>query len=131
MLISLTTLFATLSSVFRSRAALQLENLALRHQIGVLQRSARKRPRLTPLDRFVWVWLSRVWSGWRSTLAIVQPETVLAWHRAGFRLFWTWKVQRGRPGRPVVSREARDLIRRMCRENPSWLRPEKLLDMIV
>jgi putative transposase len=76
--ISLTTLLATLSSIFRSRAALQLENLALRHQIGVLQRSARKRPRLTPVDRLVWVWLSRVWSGWRSALAIVQPETILA-----------------------------------------------------
>jgi putative transposase len=121
--ISLTTFLATLSSIFRSRAALQLENLALRHQIGVLQRSTRRRPRLTPGDRLVWVWLSRVWRGWRSTLAIVQPETVLAWHRAGFRLFWTWKVQRGRPGRPVISREIRDLIRRMCRENPSWGAP--------
>jgi len=121
--ISLTTLLATLSSIFPSRAALQLENLALRHQIGVLQRSARKRPRLTPADRLVWVWLSRVWSGWRSTLAIVQPETFLAWHRAGLRVFWTWKVQRGRPGRPVVSREIRDLVRRMCGENPSWGAP--------
>jgi len=71
-------LLATLSTIFRSRAALQLENLALRHQIGVLQRSARKRIRLTPVDRLLWVWLSRVWSSWRSTLAIVQPETVLA-----------------------------------------------------
>src|SRR6266850_1676261 len=123
MLISLTTLFATLSSVFRSRAALQLENLALRHQIGVLQRSARKRLRLTPGDRILWVWLSGVWSGWRSALAIVQPDTVLAWHRAGFRLFWTWKVRRGQPGRPVISREVRDLIRRMCRENPRWGAP--------
>jgi putative transposase len=122
MLISLTTPFATLSSIFRSRAALQLENLALRHQIGVLQRSARKHLTLTP-DRLLWVWLSRVWRGWRSALAIVQPETVIAWHRAGFRLFWTWKVQRGRPGRPVVSREVRDLIRRMCRENPRWGAP--------
>jgi putative transposase len=98
MLISLKTLLATLSSIFRSRAALQPENLALRHQIGVLQRSTRRPPRLTPVDRLVWVWLSRVWSGWRSTLAIVQPETVIAWHRVGFRLFWTWKVRRGQPG---------------------------------
>src|SRR5258705_10350861 len=63
MLISFATRFATLSSIFRSRAALELENLALRHQIGVLQRSARKRPRLTPIDRLLWVWLSRGWSG--------------------------------------------------------------------
>jgi putative transposase len=89
MLISLTTLLATLCSLFRSRVALELENLALRHQIGVLQRSARKRPRLTPVDRLLWVWLSRIWGDWRSALAIVRPETVVAWHRAGFRLFWT------------------------------------------
>jgi len=75
------------------------------------------------VDRLLWVWLSRVWSGWRSTLAIVQPGTVIAWHRAGFRLFWSWKVQHGQLGRPAVSREVRDLIRRMCRENPSWGAP--------
>jgi putative transposase len=123
MLICLTTLLATLRSLFRSRAALELENLALRHQIGVLQRSARKRPRLTPGDRLLWVWLSWIWGDWRSTLAIVKPETVVAWHRAGFRLFWTWKVRRGQPGRPLISREIRDLIRRMCRENPLWGAP--------
>src|ERR1017187_1443922 len=120
MLISLTTLVVTLSSIFRSRAAVELENLALRHQIGVLQRSARKRPRLTPVDRLLWVWLSRVWSDWRSVLAIVQPDTVLAWHRKSFRLFWTWKTRRGQRGRPTVPLEVRDLIRRMCRENPTW-----------
>src|SRR5437870_7726146 len=86
MLIYLKTLLPTLSSILRSRAALQLENLALRHQIGVLQRSARRRPKLTSRDRLLWMCLSRLWSDWRSALAIVQPETVLAWHRAGFRL---------------------------------------------
>src|SRR5437016_14419823 len=121
MLISLTTLLATLSSLFRARAALQLENLALRHQIGVLQRSARKRPKLTCRDRLLWVCLSRLWSDWRSALAIVRPETVLAWHRAGFRLFWTWKVRRGPPGRPDLSREGRALIRKMWREHPTAL----------
>ena len=123
MRISLTPLLATLSSIFRSRTTLQLENLALRHQIGVLRRSARTRPKLTSGDRLLWVWLSRIWSDWRSALAIVQPETVIAWHRAGFRLFWTWKVRRGQPGRPLVSREVRDLIRKMCRENPGWGAP--------
>src|SRR6202165_3151267 len=121
--ISLTTLFSTLTSIFRSQAALRLENLALRHQIGVLQRSAGKRPRLTPADRLLWVWLSRIWRDWRGALAIVKPETVIAWHRAGFRLFWTWKVRHGQPGRPVISREVRDLIRKMCRENSSWGAP--------
>ena len=123
MLLSFTTLFGTLSSIFRSRAALELENLALRHQIGILQRSPRKRPKLTPWDRLLWVWVSRIWSDWRSALAIVQPETVVAWHRAGFRLFWTWKVRRGQRGRPLIPREVRDLIRKMCRENPGWGAP--------
>jgi putative transposase len=123
MRIPLTPLLAILSSLFRSRATLQLENLALRHQIGVLRRSARKRPKLTSGDRLLWVWLSRVWSDWRSALAIVKPETVIAWDRAGFRLFWTWKVRRGQPGRPLISREVRHLIRKMCRENPSWGAP--------
>jgi len=78
-----------------------------------------KRPKLTLVDRLLWVWLSRTWSGWRPALAIVRPETVVAWHRKGFRLFWTWKVRHGQLGRPVISREVRDLIRKMCRENPS------------
>jgi putative transposase len=85
--------------MFRVRAVLELENLALRYQIGVLQRSARKRFQLTAADRLFWVWLSRIWRDWRSVLAIVKPETVVAWHRAGFRRFWAWKVRCGRPGR--------------------------------
>ena len=123
MLNFLVILLATLSSILRSRAVLALENLALRHQIGVLQRSARKRPKLILLDRLLWAWLSRVWSGWRSALAIVQPETVIAWHRRGFRLFWTWKIRQGQPGRPTLPREVRELIRRLCRENPTWGAP--------
>ena len=102
MLLFLTTFLAILPSILRSRAALELENLALRHQIGVLQRSAAKRPKLTSGDRLFWICLSRLWRDWRSALAIVTPETVVAWHRAGFRLFWTWKVRRGQPGRPVI-----------------------------
>jgi putative transposase len=87
MLIFIAAFLPTLFSIFRSRSALQLENLALRHQIGVLQRSVRKRPKLTPLDRLLWVWLLAIWSDWRSALAIVQPETVIAWHRKSFRFF--------------------------------------------
>jgi putative transposase len=123
MRVFLTTLLAILPSILRSRAALELENLALRHQIGVLQRSAAKRPKLTSGDRLFWICLSHLWRDWRSALAIVKPETVLAWHRAGFRLFWTWKVRHGQPGRPIISREVRDLIRKMCRENPGWGAP--------
>src|ERR1700693_4239132 len=121
--IFLATLLATLSAILRSRVALRLENLALRHQIGVLQRSARKRSKLTPLDRLLWAWLSRIWSDWRSALAIVQPETVIAWHRRRLRLFWAWRIRRGQPGRPTLPREVRDLIRRMCRGNPTWGAP--------
>ena len=100
-----------------------MEILALRHQLGVLHRSARKHPRLTSADRMLWAWLSRVWSDWRSSLVIVKPETVIAWHRKGFRLFWTWKGRRGKAGRPTVSREIRHLIRCMSRENPLWGAP--------
>jgi len=114
---------AAVSSALKSRAALQLENLALRHQIGVLQRSDRKRPKLAAADRFFWAWLCRVWSDWQSALVIVKPETVIAWHRKGFQLFWTWKVRCGQPGRPQVATETRELIRQMSQENPLWGAP--------
>jgi hypothetical protein len=115
-------LVAALSSVFKTRAALQLENLALRHQLGVLHRSVKK-PKLTPLDRLLWAWLCGVWADWRSALIVVKPETVIAWHRKGFRLFWTWRVRRGQPGRPSVPKNVRDLIRLMSRANPTWGTP--------
>ena len=111
---SLLALLITLGSILRSRLDLQLEILALRHQIGVLERSVHKRPRLTSTDRLLWVSLSRFWRHWRSALLIVKPETVVAWHRKGFRLFWSWKVRHGQQGRPAISRQTRDLIRRMC-----------------
>ena len=123
MLIPLVALFVSLRSLVRSRLDLQLENLALRHQVSVLRRSARKRPKLTSGDRLFWVSLSRFWHDWRSALLIVKPETVVAWHRKGFRLFWTWKVRPGNPGRTVIARETRDLIRKMCRENSGWGAP--------
>jgi putative transposase len=103
------------------RAAIAAENLVLRHQLGVLQRSA-KRPRLRQRDRILWVWLSRLWAGWRDSLAIVKPETVIRWHREGFKLYWRWK-SRGKPGRPKIDVEIRRLIRRMCRENVTWGAP--------
>lgn len=119
----LEAIVASLRASFRRRAALQLEILALRHQLGVLQRSP-KRPRLTTADRFLWTWLSRVGADWRSALVIVKkPETVIAWHRKGFRLFWTWKVRHGTPGRPAVPEQVRAWIRQMSRENPLWGAP--------
>jgi hypothetical protein len=107
----------SLALSFRSRAALQLEILALRHQLGVLQGSV-KRPKLTSADRLLWVWLCRIWSDWRSALIIVRPDTVIGWHRKGFRLFWMWKSGCGRPGRPSVPQDVRELIRQMSRDNP-------------
>jgi len=104
----------------KSRQALVLENLALRHQIGVLRRSV-KQPRLKPSDRGLWVLLSRIWGAWDKSLVLVKPETVIRWHRKGFRLYWRWK-SRG-PGRPKVSAEIRDLIRQMSRANPLWGAP--------
>jgi putative transposase len=115
----LVVLLEALRSIIRSRAQLQLENLAFRHQICVLQRSTKKRPRLRSGDRLFWTCLSRVWRDWRSALVIVKRETVVAWHRSGFRLFWTWKVRHGQSGRPAATHEIRGLIRRMCRENPT------------
>ena len=119
-----TALIASVSASFRSRAALQLGILALRHQIGVLQRSV-KRPKLTPADRLLWVWLATVWYDWKSRAFIMQASTVIGWHRKGFRLFWTWKIRRNRlPGRPKVPTEVRELIRTMSRENPLWAAPK-------
>jgi len=69
------------------------------------------------------VWLSRVWQDWRSALVIVKPETVVAWHRKAFRVFWTWKIRRGQPGRPSIPKNVRDLIQTMSRENPLWGAP--------
>src|ERR1700730_17316798 len=108
MLGMLTAQVAALSSVFKTRAALQLENLALRHQLGVLQRSVKK-PKLTPLDRLLGAWVCGVWADWGSALIVVKPETVINWHRKGFRLFWTWKVRRGQCGRPSVPKDVCDL----------------------
>ena len=108
--------------IFADRAALHTEILALRQQVAVLKRQ-RPRPSLGKADRVFWVILSCLWPGWRHALVIVRPETVIGWHRKAFRLFWTWKSRRGKPGRPPVSREIRYLVRRMSRENTRWGAP--------
>ena len=111
---------ALLRSSFKTRLELQLEILALRHQLAILQSSMRKRPRFRDTDRLLWVWLSQLWSGWRQSLVIVRLETVMAWHRKGFRLYWRWKSRPRRPGRPVLRKEVRDLIRQT--EHPATKR---------
>jgi putative transposase len=118
----LLSLLLTVRGLARSRAVLHLEVLALRHQVQVLQRSRPRRLPLRTADRWLWVWLSRVWTAWRTALVIVRPETVVGWHRRGFRLFWTWKSRR-RTGRPRVSADVRALIRTMSQTNPLWGAP--------
>ena len=116
------SLLHSLRFLVRSRAALHLEIMALRHQLAVANRSSRRRVRLTPADRVLWAWLSQAWNGWRSALHIVRPETVIGWHRRGFRLFWTWKSQQ-RTGRPGVPLDVRTLIRELSTANPLWGAP--------
>jgi putative transposase len=99
-----------------------LEILALRHQLAVVNRPRRQHLRLTSADRMLWAWLSQRWHGWRSALHVAQPATVLAWHRRGFRLFWTWKSRPG-TGRPTVPHEIRGLIRELSTANPLWGAP--------
>jgi len=118
----LVSFLLTLRTAARSRAELQLEVLALRHQPQVLQRTRPRRMRLAKTDRWLWVVLARFWTGWRTALVIVKPETVIAWHRRGFRLWWTWKSRR-RLGRPTVPTDVRTLIRTMSQANPRWGAP--------
>src|SRR5438105_15598852 len=105
-------LFGTLRSCLRTQRELALENLALRQQLAVWKARG-PRPRLTETDRMFWVLLSRLWTSWRHSLQVVRPETVVGWHRQGFR----------RSGRPMVSADLRDLIRRMSHANPLWGAP--------
>src|SRR6266567_4004787 len=113
------SLLFMLRSSFRTHARMQIEILALRHQLAVLLRQ-KKRVSLRAADRLLWVLLSRIWKQWRSALVVVKPETVIAWHRKGFRLYWRWKSRAGKCGRPCVSRETRELIRQMSKANPLW-----------
>jgi transposase InsO family protein len=107
-------LFAAFA-LFRTRSQSAIEILALRHQLGVLQRSA-KRPQLTNVDRGLWVLLSRRWCRWKDALIIVKPATVIRWHRAGFRCYWAWR-SRPKGGRPAIDSEVCALIRRMATAN--------------
>ena len=118
----LVSLLDCLAASLRSRADLQLENVALRHQLGVLRRGS-KRPHLRQTDRLLWAWLSRTWPGWRDAVVIVKPETVIAWRRRKFREYWTKLSRSGKPGRPKVAKEVRDLIRQMSIANPLWGSP--------
>jgi transposase InsO family protein len=114
----LQAIVTAIGSAFRCRASLVVENLALRQQLAVLR--VGRRPRLRPIDRAFWVLLSRAWSRWVDVLAIVQPATVIAWHRRGFARFWAYQSRRA--GRPPLAPEVVELIVRMAHENPTWSR---------
>jgi len=115
-------LLGALRAALRTRTDLTLENLALRQQLALL-RSRSKRPTFGRLDRAFWMWLSHRWARWRQALHVVRPETVIRWHRQGYRVFWTWKSRRGRTGRPPVGSELANLIRTMALANPLWGAP--------
>ena len=110
---------AAVRAVARERRELALENIALRHQIEVLTRN-RRRPQLQPADRLLWSSLSRMWPSWRRHIVIVQPDTVVRWHRTVWRRYWRWKSRGGRRGRPRIEPELAELIGRMTQENPRW-----------
>jgi hypothetical protein len=117
--------YAILSAVgalFRSQLSLLAENIALRHQLAIYRRTV-KRPRIRPEDRIVWCWLSRCWARWREVLVIVRPATVIARQRKLFRDHWARLSKAGKPGRPQISEEIRDLIRTISGANPLWGTP--------
>jgi transposase InsO family protein len=111
-----------IADLFKPPRRLEVENLFLRHQLNVALRQAPKRVRLRAGDRALMAWMTRRWPSLLGLCRVVQPDTILRWHRAGFRAYWRWK-SRGRPGRPRVSRELRELIQRMSKENPLWGAP--------
>jgi transposase InsO family protein len=117
----LNALLTTARSSLQSQHTLALENLALRQQLAILRRRT-KRPQLTKIDRAFWVALSRLWTGWQGTLIVVKPQTVISWHRKGFKLYWTWK-SRNKGGRPRVDVAIRRLIRQMANDNATWGAP--------
>ena len=121
MLELLLSVLAAVRVFFRGRAEASLEVLALRQQVAVLKRK-RPRPTLTRLDRVFWITLWHLWPRWADVLLIVKPETVVRWHRAGFRLYWRWRSRR-RGGRPPITEETQTLIRRLATENPTWGAP--------
>ena len=112
-------LLSALRAALRSRAHLVAEDLLLRHQLAVLTRPGRQRPPLRVRDKLVWILARRLCTDWRRHLVLVRPETVVRWHRRGWRLFWWWKSRRPL-GRPRLSAELRELIATIARENPRW-----------
>jgi putative transposase len=123
MITILSALLSLLSFRLRSRASLELEVVALRHQVAVLRRQRSGRLRLFCTDRLLWVWLYRVWPRALQAMVLVKPATVVQWQRKGFRLYWRWRSRSRQIGRPKTSTEIRQLIRQMSMANPIWGAP--------
>src|ERR1700704_491944 len=122
-MLALIHLFVLLiSHRFKSRRRLEIENLYLRHQLNIAMRRGPRRLRLRGADRALLVWMSWLWPNLLNLSRVVRPDTILRWHRAGFRAYWRWK-SRGQPGRPKIDRELRELVRQMSRENRLWGAP--------
>ena len=109
-------------ALLADRKRLMLENIALRHQVTLLKRSV-KRPRIEDSDRILWIMLKRALKEWRETVHFVKPDTVIKWHRKGFRYFWKRKSKARQPGRPPIPMGVILLIRRMAKENVTWGAP--------
>src|SRR5207344_61353 len=119
MLAILHSLAMSVANLFKSQRRLEAENLFLRHQLNIALRRALHRPRLRDSDRALMVWLTGLWPSLTRLARVVEPDTILRWHRAGFRAYWRWK-SRGRAGRPKIGPELRELLQQMSRENPLW-----------
>jgi hypothetical protein len=119
MLAILHLLVMFVADIFKSRRRVEAENLFLRHQLNIALRQAPPRLRLRGSDRALLVWMTRLWPSLIGVAQVVQPETILRWHRAGWKAFWRWK-SRKRAGRPKIDRGLRDLIQRISKENPQW-----------
>ena len=118
--------FGALARLLYSRRDLMLENLVLRQQLAVVK-SKNRRLRLTTPDKLFWILTRRLWAGWKKALIVVTPETVVRWHRAGFRLYWAWLSRhKARLGRKRISRQVRNLVFQMVAENPTWCAPRIL-----
>lgn len=114
-------IFSIITHIFKSKTSLQLENLLLRKQIEILMRK-KNRPRIKNRDRILLVLISKIYSQWHQAFLIFKPETLIRWHRLGFKLFWRWKSGKS-AGRPPIDKELRSLIRSIANENPLWGAP--------
>lgn len=114
--------FFILFLIFKVNYRLTIENLALRQQLAIMKQSIH-RSKIRKRDRLFWVILSRLWRDWKNVLIVVQPETVIQWHRKGFKLYWTFKSKKRRSGRPSVDKRVHKLIKKMIKENPFWGAP--------